>query len=123
MLGLPTESVAVGDQTVLVAVADEPAEQGSGLMEVEDLGRLDGMLFVYDHEAPATFFMLNTPMPLDIWWFDGDGVLVGTAEMDPCPFEPCTRYGSPEPVRWALETQLGEFEFEMGSVLSTVESG
>lgn len=106
-----------------MAIADEPAERGSGLMEVEDLGALDGMLFVYDTEAPATFWTLNMQIPLDIWWFDGDGILIGTAEMDPCPFEPCVRYGSPGPVRWVLETTLGEFEFERGSLLSTVESG
>ncbi len=106
-----------------MAIADEPAERGSGLMEVEDLGALDGMLFVYDAEAQATFVMLNTLIPLDVWWFDGDGLLIGTAEMDPCPFEPCVRYGSPGPVRWVLETPLGDFDFEMGSLLSNVESG
>jgi len=106
-----------------VAIADEPEEKGRGLREVEDLGRLDGMLFVYDTEAQATFGMLNTPMPLDIWWFDSEGVLIGTSEMEPCPFEPCVSFGSPGPVRWVLETPRGDFEFEMGSMLSTVESG
>ena len=89
---------------------------------MEDLGRLDGMLFVYDIETQATYGMLNTPMPLDIWWFDGDGVLLGTTEMEPCPFEPCVRYASPGPVRWVLETPRGAFDLEVGSVLSTVES-
>ena len=106
-----------------MAIADEPAERGSGLMEIEDLGPLDGMLFVYDSETRPTYWMLNTSMPLDVWWFDGDGVLIGTAEMDPCPSEPCVRFGSPGPVRWVLETPLGDFEFEMGSMLSNVESG
>lgn len=120
---MPGESIAVGDQELLVAIADDPTERGVGLVAVEDLGALDGMLFVYDAEAPATFFTLNMLIPLDVWWFDGDGVLIGTAEMDPCSFEPCVRYGSPGPVRWVLETPLGDFEFEMGSMLSNVESG
>jgi uncharacterized membrane protein (UPF0127 family) len=120
---VPGQSIAVGEQELLVAIADEPAERGSGLMEVEDLGALDGMLFVYDVEAQATFFMLNTLIPLDVWWFDGDGILIGTAGMDPCPFEPCVSYGSPGPVRWVLETPLGDFDFEMGSLLSNVERG
>lgn len=106
-----------------MAIADDPGERGTGLMGVENLGDFDGMLFVYESEAPATFWMLNTSMPLDIWWFDGDGVLIGSARAEPCPFEPCTRYGSPEPVRWVLETPRDSLEFEMGSVLSTVESG
>jgi uncharacterized membrane protein (UPF0127 family) len=66
--------------------------------------------------------MLDTVIPLDVWWFDGDGVLVGTAEMEPCPSEPCTRYASPQPVMWVLETELGVYEFEVGSQLSTVET-
>jgi len=120
---VPGESIAVGDEELLVAIADDPTERSAGLVAVEDLGDLNGMLFVYGSEAPATFRMLNTLMPLDIWWFDGDGVLIGTAEMDPCPSEPCVDFGSPGPVRWVLETPLGDFEFEMGSMLSNVESG
>lgn len=77
------------------------------------------MLFVYESTQSATFGMLNTPMPLDIWWFDGDGRLVGTTEMEPCFEKPCVDYRSPGPVRWVLETPLGEQDFRMGAMLST----
>ena len=103
-------------------VADNTFERASGLKETDDLGRLDGMLFVYERPTSARFYMLDTLIPLDIWWFDGEGLLVGTTEMEPCPSEPCTRYASPGPVSWALETEMGVHEFAMGSQLSTVET-
>jgi uncharacterized membrane protein (UPF0127 family) len=53
--------------------------------------------------------MDGVAMPLDIAWFDGDGVLIGTAEMTPCPAEPCPRYTAPGPYRWALEAPPGAF--------------
>lgn len=75
------------------------------------------MLFVYDRPASATFGMLDTLIQLDIWWFDEDGHLLGSAEMEPCPEEPCTDYRSPGPVMWVLETTAGEFEFSTGARL------
>jgi len=89
-------------------------------MEVEQLpDGLDGVLFVYDSPSSVSFHMLNTPMPLDIWWFDSDDHLVGTTEMEPCSGKPCVSYRSPGPVIWVLETPLGEYEFEFGAQLST----
>lgn len=84
---------------------------------------IDGMLFVYDQPRSATFHMLATPMPLDAWWFDEDGHLLGRTQMDPCPEEPCTDYGSPGPVMWVLETPHAEYEFGPGDNLSNVENG
>ena len=90
-------------------------------MGVESLPEgVDGMLFVFDDPRPATFVMRNTLMPLDIWWFNGSGVLVGFTEMEPCVAEPCTQYRSPGIIGWALETPLGVQEFRPGDQLSTV---
>ncbi len=75
------------------------------------------MLFVFERSRSATFGMLNVPLPLDIWWFDENGVLLGSAAMDPCPEEPCTDYASPGSVMWALETPSGDFDFQPGEVL------
>lgn len=84
---------------------------------------IDGMIFVYGEASTATFHMLNTPIALDVWWFDEDGYLLGSAGMEPCAAEPCTDYRSPGAVMWVLETPLGEYEFGLGSRLQfpTVE--
>ena len=121
--GFDTSQIRVGGQALSVAMADTPERRQQGLRSVESLPRgLEGMLFVFGESRPATFGMLDTLLPLDIWWFDADGRLVGATEMQPCPEEPCTAFASPGPVSWALETPLGAFDFEPGAQLSTVEN-
>lgn len=120
----PEADIQVSDEGLSVWVADDADERRRGLMEVERLpGDIDGMLFVYQVPASVSFGMFNTPMALDIWWFDANGLLIGTAEMEPCPQRPCTSYGSPGPIRWVLETPQGTYDFRPGDILSTVESG
>lgn len=105
-----------------VLMAETSAQRRQGLREVESLpAGVDGMLFVWDAPTSATFEMRDTLIPLDIWWFDGDGNLLGSTPMVPCPAEPCVGYGSPGPIGWALETPAGELTFAPGASLSTVE--
>lgn len=81
------------------------------------------MLFVFERPRSSTFGMHQVPIPLDIWWFDENAVLLGMASMDPCPEEPCTDYASPGQIMWALETPSGDFDFEPGELLdSNVEN-
>lgn len=120
---LDTAEIAVGDQTLAVLIADTSSERRQGLRHVEELpAGLDGMLFVFADPRTASFVMEDTLMPLDIWWFGADGRLLGSAEMEPCPSEPCTSYGSPGEIGWALETPAGELELVPGDVL-TVDAG
>lgn len=114
----------MGDVTLTVAVADTADERRQGLRRVEELpDGLDGMLFVFEDVRSVTFGMRETIIPLDIWWFDGDGALLGTTAMTPCPAEPCSIYAPPAPVAWALETPQGERSFPPGAVLSSGDSG
>lgn len=124
MSSFPLGEVTVGDERLSVWVADESPERRQGLMDLESLpGGIDGMLFAYPTPRTAGFHMRNTLIDLDIWWFDPDMRLVGSAEMEPCAAEPCTTYASPGEVRWVLETPLDEYEFEPGERLSIVETG
>ncbi len=43
------------------------------------------MLFEFDSEGAYRFYMWQTPMPLDIYFFDAGGGFVGMSEMDPVP--------------------------------------
>jgi len=115
-----TELIRVDGVELTVAIADTSDKRQRGLADVEDLpDLLDGMLFAYDSPTSASFHMLNTPMPLDIWWFDSVNKLVGTTEMEPCFVKPCVSYGSPGPVMWVLETPIDVYQFGIGEVLST----
>ena len=105
--GFAVETVRLGGRSLFVAVADTPDLRSRGLMGVSDLGDLDGMLFVFDSEVAVDFVMRNTLIPLDIAFFDGDGVEVDRLEMVPCLAEPCPLYGAASQFRYALEMPAG----------------
>lgn len=99
--------MVIGGETLAVAVADTPSLRAHGLMEIADLGDLDGMLFVFPGEVEVTFTMRDTLLPLDIWFFTSDGSLVDQFAMTPCPDEACPSYSASAPFSYALETAVG----------------
>lgn len=52
--------------TVDVAVADTPEQRSLGLMDVRSMPMDKGMLFIFEREEPLSFWMANTPLPLDL---------------------------------------------------------
>lgn len=97
-----------------VAVADTPDKLSLGLMGVEDLSPLDGMLFVYGSERPISHWMKNTLIPLDIAFFDADGMFVSKTTMVPCLDEsddnPCAVYPADGPAAFSVEVAAGVFD-------------
>lgn len=98
--------VRVGDATVRVEFAVLPAEMARGLMGRTELGWDEGMLFVYPRPEILSFWMRNTPLPLDIGYFDADGVL---REIYPLHPHNETPVPSREPMQFALEMNQGWF--------------
>ncbi|MGA7271958.1 MAG: DUF192 domain-containing protein, partial [Acidimicrobiia bacterium] len=110
-------TIVVDGRSLTVAWADTYATRTRGLMQVEDLGDLDGMLFDLGGMATHTFTMRHTLIPLDIVFFDQDGVGVGMLEMTPCSAEPCPGYTIDRPSAYALEVPAGSVELSPDSRL------
>jgi uncharacterized membrane protein (UPF0127 family) len=58
-----------------VELALNDAERSRGLMFREKLGPYDGMLFDFHQEAPVSFWMKNTLIPLDMVFIAADGTV------------------------------------------------
>lgn len=102
----PRVSLKGEEFTVRLALTRE--EQVRGLMFVEELPADEGMLFIFPSEGPRAFWMKNTRIPLDIFYFDDDLALVSVAEnARPCVRDPCPNYPSEGPARYVLELNAG----------------
>ncbi len=64
-----------------VEVADTPQAQSRGLMFRTELGPNEGMVFPYSAPQMLSFWMKNTPLPLDIIFIGADGKIVNIAAM------------------------------------------
>lgn len=62
-----------------VEVALSPMEQARGLMFRTELGPDEGMIFPRDTPGIASFWMKNTPLPLDIIFIGPDGRIINIA--------------------------------------------
>ena len=88
--------------------ADDDGERTLGLMFRTEMAEDRGMLFIFPDEAPRSFWMKNTRIPLDILYFDSQQNLVSMQQdVPPCRTERCPSYPSEGPARYVLELNAG----------------
>lgn len=63
-----------------VEIADDPAERSQGLMFVEQMPTLSGMLFIYEQPQSVAFWMKNTLIPLDMLFVSPTGEVLALHE-------------------------------------------
>lgn len=98
-------TIELGRHPVRLQIAVLPSEQERGLMQRLDLGKDDGMIFVFGRPQKQSFWMRNTPEPLDIAYATKDGAI---AEIYPMyPFDERPIYSRSDEIDYAIEMPQG----------------
>lgn len=91
--------------TLKVAVADDQDERNQGLMDVNEMPSDAGMLFIFPEENELSFYMANTPLPLDIMFVNADSIIV-RIHHNTTPFN-SEQLPSGQPAKYVVETNAG----------------
>lgn len=91
---------------IRVEVAKTPEERALGLMGRKELGKEEGMLFIFEEEGYHSFWMKNTFIPLSIAFIDREGRIVNIMDMEPLSLRSHT---PSRPILYALEMNQGWF--------------
>jgi uncharacterized membrane protein (UPF0127 family) len=91
--------------TIKAALADDPDERNQGLMDVNEMPMDAGMLFIFPDESPRSFYMANTPLPLDIIFVSADSTIV-RIHQNTTPFD-SGQLPSGKPAKFVVETNGG----------------
>jgi len=101
-------SVELGGKRFAVEIADTIDKQALGLMFRDSMPDDQGMLFIFPNEAPRSFWMKNTRIPLDIMYFDKELEMVSiSADTPPCRVTRCPTYPSKSSAMYVLELNAG----------------
>ena len=121
--------IPIGGIELQLQLALKPTEQQKGLMHRESLDKDHGMLFLFDRPDKRGFWMRNTRIPLDIGYFDSNGLLLEVHKL--FPFDETTVNSRSSEVLIAVETNRGWYaanniqvgdRIEMSSLDIAVES-
>lgn len=87
------------------AVADDDRSRSEGLMDMHELPEDSGMLFIFDDEAPRSFWMASTPLSLDIFYVNEDMEIVRVHQNTP-PYSH-ESIESELPAKYVIEVNAG----------------
>lgn len=90
---------------IVIEMAESEAEQAQGLMYRRSLPDRGGMLFIDDAPSMKSFWMRNTPLPLDILFIDAGGDIVNIVKRT-TPYSD-DRIESTDSAQYVLEVRAG----------------
>jgi uncharacterized membrane protein (UPF0127 family) len=102
--GLPVVTMAIGNKTFVLEVANKEEDREHGLMRRDSMAADHGMIFVFVDSAPRGFYMKNTRIPLDIVFVGEDERVVSIKQMQPYDLSTTPSDG---PAKWAIELNQG----------------
>ena len=103
---LPSRTLIIRDQKLVVEVASTPETRATGLMNRFSLRQDHGMLFVFEAPQPLAFYMKNTYIPLSIAFVDAHGRILNIEDMR--PLDESTHW-SRGVAQYAIEMRQGWF--------------
>ena len=79
---IPLESVtvSVGKNQLFVDVVSTDDDRAKGLSGREKLGEKEGLLFVFEDDAPHGIWMKDMRFPIDIIWIGSDSMVIEVVE-------------------------------------------
>ncbi len=107
------QTLKLSGQILTIEIADDDSKRQQGLMFREKLPEGTGMLFIFEDEAPRSFWMKNTFIDLDIGFFDENEKLIDMQTMTAAKSVMDERpppYPSNGPAKYALELPKGWFQ-------------
>ncbi len=95
--------------TFTVEVADSMKERAKGFTGRSSVGQNEAMLFVFPKMDVHSFWMKNTKVPLDLMFFDDQGMFVSGHTMEVCKesIDKCPQYTSQSQALYAIEVAKG----------------
>jgi len=103
----PRPYLTINNTKVNLIIADTPAKQVQGLSYQKDLGRDEGMLFIFSQKQNLTFWMKDMNFPLDIIWINDNKIIKIDKNLSPEGESPTRAYNSKIPVNYVLEVNAG----------------
>ncbi len=94
--------------TIDIEIADTPEKRTMGMMYRNSLEENQGMLFVFPQEDYQSFWMKNTPVPLDMIFVGAKNEIV-TIHENTTPYSPQS-YSSTKPAQFVVEVNAGFVE-------------
>ncbi|MBB4444197.1 MULTISPECIES: DUF192 domain-containing protein [Rhizobium] len=98
-------AIEIAKRPLIVMVANASDERSRGLMRRRVLSPFDGMIFAYDSPRHVRLWMQDTPLPLDMLFFDGNGRLV-SLHRNAVPLDQAPIDGGSN-VQYVVELQAG----------------
>lgn len=120
----------IGDQTFYLQHATTPPLITQGLMHIDQMPTNQGMLFLFESEAPRSFWMKNTLIALDIIFLNQNQEIINIAkQVPPCKtIDPtqqnCPTYQSLGGAKYVLELNGGlsdQLNLETGNQLDLIK--
>ena len=103
---LSKTEIEIGGRRISVEIARTPEQRATGMKYRKQLGKDEGMLFLFERDENLSFYMKDTLVPLSIAFIRSDGVIANIARMEALT---TSAHKSRTPCRYALEMPDGWF--------------